>query len=528
MDNPTPNTGNVEGAASRYEKLAMDREHFLTRAREASKLTIPSLFPPEGHESSNNLYRPFQSLGARGVNNLASRLLMSLFPTNTPFSRFKIDEMGLRQEMESNPELKTQIDEALAKAEQAIQNEIETKAFRKSAFQVLKQLVVGGNTLVHTTKDNGLKVYKLHNYVVNRDHEGNLLEIILKQQVSPKSLPEEYRQYCKSGDAPDAALEKNVALYTWIKLSDNVWDVHQEVQNVIILDTVGTYKKDELPWNPLRWTEIQGENYGRGHCEELQGDLQSLEGLRQAIVEGSAAAAKVLFLLNPNGTTRAAALAKTANGGFAEGRKDDVTTLQLEKFNDFRVAQETSEEIKDSLQKAFLLNSSIQRSGERVTATEWRYMIEELESALGGVYATLSQTFQLPLVNNIVSNLQAKKKFPKFPKDLVRPVIVTGLEALGRSNDLAKLDQFVAEMGQILGPEAIRTYLNPSEFLRRRATSLGIDMKNLIRSEAEVQQSQQEQQKQAAMQSIAPQLTKGMADLAKTNVQVQSKTPTQE
>ena len=89
----TPETENKNTAASRYEQLRLERDMFLIRARESAKLTLPSLVPPEGHNGTNDLYKPYQSLGARGVNNLSAKLLMTLFPPNTPFQRFVIDDM---------------------------------------------------------------------------------------------------------------------------------------------------------------------------------------------------------------------------------------------------------------------------------------------------------------------------------------------------------------------------------------------------------------------------------------------------
>ena len=71
-------------AQSRYEELKEDRQHFIDRARECSELTIPSLLPPEGFNQSSELYTPFQSVGARGVNNLASKMLLLLLPPNAP------------------------------------------------------------------------------------------------------------------------------------------------------------------------------------------------------------------------------------------------------------------------------------------------------------------------------------------------------------------------------------------------------------------------------------------------------------
>jgi hypothetical protein len=138
---------------------------------------------------------------------------------------------------------------------------------------------------------------------------------------------------------------------------------------------------------------------------------------------------------------------------------------------------------------AFLLNSSVQRNGERVTAEEIRYVASELEDGLGGVYSILSQEFQLPFVTRIMWQMERQKKLPPLPKGLVRPVITTGLEALGRGHDLTKLDTLLQRL-QPLGPEVIATYLKVGDYITRVGTSLGIDMAGLVATQAEVQQAQ--------------------------------------
>ena len=58
-----------------------------------------------------------------------------------------------------------------------------------------------------------------------------------------------------------------------------------------------TLRINASPWLPLRFNVVDGEPYGRGRVEEFMGDLKSLEALMQALVEGSAAAAKVVSQL---------------------------------------------------------------------------------------------------------------------------------------------------------------------------------------------------------------------------------------
>ena len=212
----------------------------------------------------------------------------------------------------------------------------------------------------------------------------------------------------------------------------------------------------------------------------------------------------MLFLVNPNGTTRQRVLAESANGAIVQGNADDVSVLQVQKFNDFRVAYDVIGMLKERLGFAFLMNTSVQRDAERVTAEEIRYMAQELEDVLGGVYSILSQEFQLPLVNRVMDKMQKKRKLPKIPKKLVKPTIVTGLEALGRGHDLNKLDMFVQGAVQLLGPE-FPTYVNMSDYLKRRATSIGIDTEELVRTEEEIQlQKQQAMQAQMMQQAVGP------------------------
>ena len=87
----------------------------------------------------------------------------------------------------------------------------------------------------------------------------------------------------------------------------------------------------------LRFNSFDGEAYGRGRVEEFLGDLKSLEALSQALVEGSAAAAKVVFLVSPSSTTKPQTLAQAGNGAIIQGRPDDVQVVQVGKTADFRL-----------------------------------------------------------------------------------------------------------------------------------------------------------------------------------------------
>ena len=93
-------------AADRYEQLSGSRSPFLQRARDCAKVTLPGLIPDDNYGEHGSFKTPYQSLGARGINYLASRLLITLFPPNSAFFKLEVDSLALRVE-EAGPEIKT-------------------------------------------------------------------------------------------------------------------------------------------------------------------------------------------------------------------------------------------------------------------------------------------------------------------------------------------------------------------------------------------------------------------------------------
>lgn len=504
----------AETAKMRYERMDSTRAPFLQRARASAALTIPSLLPPKGHTSSSSLPTPFQSLGARGVNNLASKLLLALLPPNNPFFRLRVDE-SMMPDLKQHPELKTDIEQALGIMENRVKQEIETSNIRTTSFEVLKQLLVSGNVLAFLPPEGGMKSFRLDRYVVKRDPMGAVVEILVKEDVHPLSLSPEVRAACQVNASP-TSVEKSVEVYTHIRRDAEAkqWKVRQEINGHDVPGANGTYPLDKSPWLALRFVAIDNEDYGRGFIEEYYGDLRSLEALSQAIVEGSAAAAKVLFLVAPNGQTTTDTVANSANGAVRPGRKEDVTVLQMEKFNDFRVALETIQGIVERLSFAFMLQSSVQRNGERVTAEEIRYMAGELEDSLGGVYSVLAQEYQLPLVRIVMNRMERKNKLPVLPSGTVQPMITTGLEALGRGYDLERLDVFMKHM-ELLGPEALDKYTHINDYIKRVATALSIEPAGLIKTADELKADEEKQAQMQAMQAAVPPTVNAMGGIAK-------------
>lgn len=505
-------------ARSLYEQLSTTRNNFLRRAEKAAALTIPMLVPRNGEirvGSIKDFPTPRQGVGARGVNHLASRILLTLLPPQAPFFKFDLDAFGRSALSQGSPEIAAEVEATLRRMEDAIHRAVNIEAIRVPSSEICKHLIVAGNVCQYFPAKGGMAYYPLSQYVVVRDAEGDeIIDFVLKEYIDKRALPEDVKKLVEekqstatTGGRIDSATSTSddyVELYTrQYRVNEKLYKKYQEVCGVIIPGTEGTFKPSEVPYRPLRWTKVQGEAYGRGMIEEYLGDLVALEGLSQALVEGALAAARVVGLVLPNSQTRAQDLNDAKNGEFVLGRKEDISFLQLEKFADFRTASEVAARIEKRLEQSFLLNSSIIRDAERVTAEEVRFAAQELETTLGGVYTVLAHEFQLPLVNSILARLQKKGEIPEFPegvRESIKPVIVTGVDALGRNAELDRLRAAVAVLAGIIGPEATAQTLKHGPLTTYIFTNAGVKAEGLIKTDQEMQAEQKQAQRMAMMQ----------------------------
>jgi len=487
-----------------YSKLTSDRSQFLDVAVEASELTLPYLVTRDVHyKGTKTLLQPYQSVGAKAVVTLAAKLMLALLPPQSAFFKLQVRDDKIGEELE--PEIRSELDLSFSKIERNIMDYIAASNDRVVVHQALKHLVVSGNALIFMGKD-GLKTYPLSRYVVNRDGNGNVIEIITKELISRKVLgiakPPE-KQGPNSNDlGPD---EDDAEVYTCVKMdeSSGSWRWHQEVDDMILEGSQSTAPKNASPWLVLRFNTVDGEDYGRGRVEEFIGDLRSLNGLSQALVEGASVASKVIFLVSPSSTTKPQTLSKAGNGAIIQGRPEDVGVVQVGKTADFSTAAQMSQSIEKRILEAFLVMNV--RNAERVTAEEVRLTQLELEQSLGGLFSLLTVEFLVPYLNRTLLILQRSNQIPRLPKDVVRPKIVAGINSLGRGQDNESLTRFMATVAQTLGPEALVKFVNPSEAIQRLAAAQGIDVLNLIRTPEELQAEQQKLMQMQAQKSLVDQ-----------------------
>jgi hypothetical protein len=465
-------------------------------------------------------------VGSKCVVGLAAKLMLATLPPQGTFFKLQVREDKLGEDLP--PEARSELDLSLSKMERMVMDYIAASNDRVVIHQALKHLIVAGNALLFMGKD-GIKNYPLNRYVVNRDGNGNVLEIVTKELISRDVLGYEVpKPQPNTGiDETKGTHTDDVEVYTCVKLENGRWVWYQEVLDQIIPGSRSTAPKNASPWLVLTFNSVDGEQYGRGRVEEFLGDLKSLEGLSQALVEGAAAASKVIFLVSPSSTTKPATIAKAGNGAIVQGRAEDVQVVQVGKTADFGTAAQVAQTIERRLLEAFLVMNV--RNAERVTAEEVRLTQLELEQQLGGIFSLLTTSFLIPYLDRTLLVLQRSNELPKLPKDFVRPAIVAGVNALGRGQDREALTMFMQTVAGTVGPEALMKFINPLEAIKRLAAAQGIDVLNLVKTKEEVMGDKEElmeqQQNQTLLEQAGQFANAPMADPSKQQQQPPQEQP---
>ncbi|MEE8385640.1 MAG: portal protein [Dehalococcoidia bacterium] len=507
-------------AEARYQAQLPERAEYLKEAEQSASLTLPSLIPDDQDICTRttvvNLVKPYQSLGSRGVNNLGSKLLLTLFPPTSPFLRYQLSPIAKRdakvEKIDMGP-----IQGELAMREATIQGELDVQGIRSKLYAGIKHLLVAGNVAIRKVKGKGLQIFPLNSYVAKRDTEGNLIEAIIvekfaKSTITDKRVLDILSDPASSIDARDP--HHAVKVFTSIRRVPNSDDfrVVQEVGGIEVPDTAKTYKPRKLPWLILRYTSIDGEDYGRGFVEEYRGDLTSYESLSRDMIFASANAAKLLWGVDPTSTVNLRHLTDLENGQFFGGREGEIWALKMDKGGDMQVAQTQLAKLEQSLAADFLLNSSFQRKGERVTAEEIRLMASELEDTLGGVFSLLGQELQLPLGHLLEDELISTNALQPLDEKTVKIGVVTGLAAIGRGQDLTRLKEAIASVAEVATfMPGLIDYINEGALNTRIWTGTGVDTEGLILSDDEVAKKRSERAQQQAQQTMGEEMAKGAA-----------------
>ncbi len=510
-------------ASERYKLLSRGRNTILRQAREAARLTIPGLIPAEGATDPHDISeQPYSSLQARGVNNLAAKLLLSLFPPQRPFFRLDIDPKVAAEMGASTGEAGKALD-GISYTAMAI---ADASGSRPIWMEVFRHLAVAGNMLVfHPEDGTTMRAWRLDQYVVRRDVQGRLIEAVIEEEVYPSELDEatqtavkiETMDKAKSKDGKPAVSDKSedkIKVYTMVLRTGDTVTHWQEINEIEVPGSRGAAKADDAGWQALRWQAVPGSDYGRAFVMEYAGDILSLEEGWAAILKFAAEAARIIHINDPNSGIDVDEFAGADTGDVLVGFADKITTLQLDKNQDFNTLWQAMESIERRLSQAFLLTANTIRDAERVTAEEIRAVAQELEDSFGGTYTVLSSEAQLPYARRLLYIASKQKKAPKLPKT-VTPAIVTGFAALGQNHEVAAIAEWLKLLQELLGEQWILQNINGDEVALRTGLGRGVtDVAGLLKSAEKKDAEQTNAMNDQMTATVTPEAIKGAIQAA--------------
>lgn len=514
-----------------FERLDSRRQPLMTRWREFSELAIPALLPRNGFSETSELPVPYSSATARGCTRLASRLASTLVPLNgIPFFNLDLDD-GEPVEG-SDP---TEIQKVLSRIERRVMRKLELTNFREAVYAALIHMIVLGNALLVANDNYNYTLYRVDKYVIRRRMDGEWHEIIIRDFIDPSMPPqilidngfqpeEEKEGYCYGKDAEDA-------IYTRVVNNHKGGcTVEREYRGKRLEKGGGEYKV--CPYIPLRWTLVDGENYGRGLIEDNLGDIRCLEAMAEALLDSMMANAEYRFGVNPAGITEIHDLQESENGTFVPAQQSDVFPIQLGNQAQVVAAQASVAHKEQVIGQVFLLNSAIQPQGERVTATQVRILATELEQALGGVFSGTSRELLIPVVRRVMFQMlqdgillpeddpatQSMIEELQSPDGVLGIRVRTGLEALSREVENEKMNGIMDRLIQM--PERAQQVIIWPGVINRWLSTSGVEPTGMVMSVAEFQQQQaaEQQQQMAIMEAEQSMATAGrIAEQAAAN-----------
>lgn len=495
--------------AARFASDDGARQSILDRARECAKLTKPWVLPPLEQTADTKLPENYQSIGSRGTTNMVGKMILALFPPDQPW--FMLQPVA---EMLFDPRLQhgegaaflqtvlTDLDlrskQIQAKLESAnLDNRSRRRAtFRSKKRQALDQLIITGDVLEYLGDDYRLKVFRRDHYVTKRDSVGDVLYHITKECIDPLSLtPEQLsRAQFKSENSPEGKRvdERLVDLYTIVEWQpqSKKWVIRQEING----NEINVSEETITPYFSTPFDLVEGENYGRGFVEQNKGDLGSLDELGRRLLDFAELCTKMHPVADGNGAWKASDFEKPSGtllfGDVRGGELQDLTFLKVDKVGDFQVCYQTAERIRKDMGAAMLIDSETAPQGEAGRhRLAWETVAGELAGALGGIYTPIADEQQLPILQRVYHQMERDKLFAPLPRQFIEIKALTGLAALTRQIDGAKIER-VANFAGAWGPEGLRN-ISVGAAVNAFARAINLNAPGIVKSPEEVAAEEQ-------------------------------------
>lgn len=485
-----------KSASEMWSACAGLRSAMITRTERYAALTVPKIMLPDGFDAmSTDQSHDYQSIGAQAVNHLANKLMLAMFAPSRPFMKLKPGKQAKADAAKMNL-TDVQLNAILANGEREAIAALDNTGQRPRLFQVMRHLIITGNTLLYLGKDR-LRTFGLKNYVVKRDVEGNVLHIVVREHLRFDELETKIVDLLRTRHSD----ESKVMFYRWIKREHNgSYTMSQWVDEVRLpKEYAGKWPADKLPYQALAWDLADEDDYGTGLVEEYVGDLEACSVLSEATVDGAVLGTEYRWMVNPTGQTSIDDINNSENGDALSGLPTDVAPTQGGNPQAITVAEQVNDKYERRISRGFLMGSAVIRDAERVTTEEVRLTAMELETAYGSVYSTLAVSLQLPVGNWLFDLIELK-----LGEADLKVTIVTGLDALSRNGDLENFRLAMGDMAAVTAvPPELAARMKWEEVAAFIGQGRGVDLRKFIMTDAEFSAKQLQQQQAQVAQRVA-------------------------
>lgn len=527
---------------SEYERASIEsnfadddggRTQLMEQKRLCSHLTLPQILPPQEWTTSKDangesLPRSFQSRGMLGTRSLVGQLLIEIFPPGMAFwiTRMKDEYQSRFTEAminAANGHLLQRDLAVLCLLENAGHDEALPKGFRTRTRQAIEAVCCVGDTLIRGNSDYTQTVFRLDNYVVKRNDAGQPVYYITRECKDVKYLgdteKEQAERFAKSKLAPSIldkpCKEREMKLFTRVEYQPfkKSWVITQEINK----HDIHTYERKVCNYISVPVNLSPGDNYGHGFAESWESDLFTADRLRKRFLEWTAAASRILPVIDRGSNIRPEMLSKTPNGfpifgGRVEGGVvGDVGFIQTGKMQDFQVVKDVAGMIDADLDRSMLTGIGQVRQSERTTAFEVSEVtLREKEASVGSFFSDIADTMQPQIVRWAFDEAARNGDVPSLNRAgsttdyeaMKEHVVMTGYRALSERAKAGKLAQIPILANQI--GEAAVSRIKGENIITDIVRLQGIDPSRYVKTNQEIEsETQSALQTQAAQQAIA-------------------------
>lgn len=476
-----------------WATMDTDKGDLIERSEAYARWTVPAIMPPEGMEGQEQTKGNVPT-GARLVNHLANRIVEVLYPISRPFFTVALTpEAKLEIEQELGEEQSGKMQEAVRDATSRLENvairKLKLTEYRPVAILAAKHLIVTGNALLRRMPSGKRVLYPVNRYGVRRDILGMEREVVLSEKKRFSTFDEAMKAHIREVH-PQVKDEDDMELFTLYEKQGKRWKITQEADGVP-LKTESYLNEADYDLLVLDWSLHPGEHYGRGLVEDYASTFHNIDVCTEALLDLTAITADIKFFVRPGSplSMDLAALNAAPRGTYWPGNADDISVPEMRARGDLGTINELIGKWEGELAQAFLMSNV--RDAERVTAAEIRMLANELESAFGGLYSQLAQSWQQREAEYAISQVDFASEIGK-DSAAFEVLVTTGLESLSREGQIDNLRMAIGDLQMMEAvPEDIRGAMNPLRFAKFVFTNRSVDLNAFLNTPEEMQANQE-------------------------------------